>query len=490
MKLLITVLTLSLPVLAQAQSGSEEVGWQDGSPSRLAHHCIVKADQIDRQEDLIWTQIGYQAEPTTNSIYYARVVLTATGCSGVWARPEVKLPRSTAFAIDNGHPIRCFTGTAGGTTFTALTDGSCPTAVAVGQYPDDVDSFPNPSGDPTYNNFYWAFPPAQAASWALAPGEVLVIEFPVTSAIEMRGGAGTDYFLAATGVVDNNSGGAASPWDGAGLEYDGGGYPSTGAWQGAFVFSSAGDENARIAYSEPTAEAITAAGATLCAHVFNGSLCNPFSADTSLAPLAVTLNFAGTTGNAGTESYVSSDLLPSADPQGIDVCMVYGGLKAGQLYEWSAAFPLDVTTNNPNNCAGFEVDPTPRLFTTPPSPTPPARFVLLSIADSPGTLALSPPDGSYASGTAVTVTPTPHMGFDFTGWTLDGASGGKTNPLTITMSANHALTAHFTANGKPQGVVVPGPTPAKKGGCAQTTPGAMALVVCVLILARRRRSAL
>jgi uncharacterized repeat protein (TIGR02543 family) len=57
----------------------------------------------------------------------------------------------------------------------------------------------------------------------------------------------------------------------------------------------------------------------------------------------------------------------------------------------------------------------------------------------------SPAAGTYsfASGTQVMVTATPASGYVFAGWS--GAASGTSNPVTITMDGNKALTANFAA---------------------------------------------
>jgi len=60
-----------------------------------------------------------------------------------------------------------------------------------------------------------------------------------------------------------------------------------------------------------------------------------------------------------------------------------------------------------------------------------------------GTIAKSPSQSSYASGTVVTLTATPSPGYTFTGWS--GDLSGATNPTTITMSTNRSVTAVFQA---------------------------------------------
>ena len=51
-------------------------------------------------------------------------------------------------------------------------------------------------------------------------------------------------------------------------------------------------------------------------------------------------------------------------------------------------------------------------------------------------------DGTYNSGSQVTITATPEEGYEFTGWSV--SSYGDTNPLTITVGANTSITAQFS----------------------------------------------
>jgi uncharacterized repeat protein (TIGR02543 family) len=58
-----------------------------------------------------------------------------------------------------------------------------------------------------------------------------------------------------------------------------------------------------------------------------------------------------------------------------------------------------------------------------------------------GTVSLSPSGGSYPSGTVVQLTAYPNTNYAFTGWS--GSATGTTNPVSITMNANKAVTANF-----------------------------------------------
>ncbi|WP_449555732.1 InlB B-repeat-containing protein, partial [Hymenobacter terricola] len=59
-----------------------------------------------------------------------------------------------------------------------------------------------------------------------------------------------------------------------------------------------------------------------------------------------------------------------------------------------------------------------------------------------GTVAKSPDQATYPSGTLVSLTATPGAGQQFAGWSGDAT--GTANPLPVTMNANKAITATFT----------------------------------------------
>jgi uncharacterized repeat protein (TIGR02543 family) len=75
--------------------------------------------------------------------------------------------------------------------------------------------------------------------------------------------------------------------------------------------------------------------------------------------------------------------------------------------------------------------------------TTPPTYSLTVTATGSGTVAKSPDQASYASGTTVSLTATPATGYQFSGWSGDAT--GTTNPLTVTMTANKNITATFTA---------------------------------------------
>ncbi|MES2392517.1 MAG: glycosyl hydrolase family 28 protein [Acidobacteriota bacterium] len=61
-----------------------------------------------------------------------------------------------------------------------------------------------------------------------------------------------------------------------------------------------------------------------------------------------------------------------------------------------------------------------------------------------GTVTLNPTGGSYASGSNVTVTAVPAIGYTFNNFT--GALTGSTNPQTLSVNGNKSVTANFTAS--------------------------------------------
>ncbi|MCG3118584.1 MAG: hypothetical protein ALAOOOJD_00804 [bacterium] len=78
-----------------------------------------------------------------------------------------------------------------------------------------------------------------------------------------------------------------------------------------------------------------------------------------------------------------------------------------------------------------------------PLGAPPTQYTLNMSTVGSGGVALNPAGGVYAAGTEVTLTATPSVGFQFSGWS--GDLTGSTNPATITMNSNKTVTATFTA---------------------------------------------
>jgi hypothetical protein len=70
-------------------------------------------------------------------------------------------------------------------------------------------------------------------------------------------------------------------------------------------------------------------------------------------------------------------------------------------------------------------------------------FTLQVATSGSGSVSLSPPGGSYAPGTIVTLTALPAAGFAFAGWS--GHLSGTANPATLAMNADRSVTATFVA---------------------------------------------
>ena len=265
---LICSLAFALSLLLAGSASAQGV-WNDGSASRLTHHCVLGIDLVDTWEDLTWTWVGFFGLPQVGQVYYARITVGGLGCSGAWGIPEVKLPRGTSFAISPSNPVRCYMKSASQSSRNQITDGTCPSEPFIGLYPDSNGSFPNPGGS-GYSNQFFSFPPMTQPYWPLPPGTILTIEFPIISSQALSGFASNDYLLGAVNVLDNNPGGPTVQWDGHPQGYSGYGIPSSGAWQGVFV-TQGPYSGPRIVYPEPSTQNITQSGGDTLVHVYNTS---------------------------------------------------------------------------------------------------------------------------------------------------------------------------------------------------------------------------
>jgi hypothetical protein len=81
-------------------------------------------------------------------------------------------------------------------------------------------------------------------------------------------------------------------------------------------------------------------------------------------------------------------------------------------------------------------------------------YSLAATATEGGQVNVEPPDGSYPSGTVVTLTATPDAGFEFDGWSGDLA--GPANPSPLTMDHDKQVTAVFAAPEPSQALLVTG----------------------------------
>ena len=69
-------------------------------------------------------------------------------------------------------------------------------------------------------------------------------------------------------------------------------------------------------------------------------------------------------------------------------------------------------------------------------------YTLTRSVTGSGAIAVSPDQSDYSAGTQVTITAVPQSGYQFDGWS--GDASGSTNPLTVTMNGNRAITAAFS----------------------------------------------
>ena len=68
-------------------------------------------------------------------------------------------------------------------------------------------------------------------------------------------------------------------------------------------------------------------------------------------------------------------------------------------------------------------------------------YTLTLVTNGQGTIALSPPGGSYFSNSVVTVTATPATGWVFVAWS--GGTNTSANPVSLAMNGNNSLTGTF-----------------------------------------------
>jgi len=71
----------------------------------------------------------------------------------------------------------------------------------------------------------------------------------------------------------------------------------------------------------------------------------------------------------------------------------------------------------------------------------PTRYTITTSVVGNGTVQLTPAGGTYDAGTTISVAAPPAAGWKFAGWS--GSITGSTNPATITVNANLAITATF-----------------------------------------------
>lgn len=471
--------------------------WNDGAISRVRHACWQGIyDPIP--EDLAWTWTGFEGSPVVGEPYRVHVAVGGLGCSGAYVLPQMKLPRGTTWIVDASHPVRCFYERTSTGVTEEITDGSCPQSLVVGPQPNN-SAYPNPDGQ---HNEMVAFPPTTQPYWPLPPGVILTVEAWVVSSVTMSGIASNDYLLGATQILDNSPGNPTVVDDGPLASYAGGGSPSSGAWQGVFVFG-APSAAPRIAYPVPVTTAVDQTTASTRALVFNAGCLSPRQVRFNLLYPDLVTDPPGS-------AFAGGECTPLADGSGDECVAHWTGLMPGTTYAFQAT--LDPATLG--SC------PTPvgidqwQLFTTA-APPGTERHAVLAHAEGPGTVALSPEGGSYPAGTSVTVTATPSPGAHLVALRVDGVSTSA--PAVVVASADHDVLAVFAlddADGgsgaadagaaRPDAAIGPGsdagvaridggvPGGGAAGGChaacGARAPAPLSLtVLAIAILARTRR---
>lgn len=89
---------------------------------------------------------------------------------------------------------------------------------------------------------------------------------------------------------------------------------------------------------------------------------------------------------------------------------------------------------------------------------PPPEYTLNISAMAGGTTSPAPGTYRYMSGISVTVTAIPSAGYAFDHWLLDGIAY-TSNPITVLMNQNHALTAYFSEIPPPTHILTVNSTP-------------------------------
>lgn len=120
-----------------------------------------------------------------------------------------------------------------------------------------------------------------------------------------------------------------------------------------------------------------------------------------------------------------------------------GTLLAGERYCWNMQAHGPGGWSTPSNTLYFQISTEPATTLT---------YTLTVNLQGQGTVSLSPPGGSYVSGSQVTLTSTPASGWQFSGWS--GDLTGSQNPATITMNSHKSITATFAQPTSYGGVLI------------------------------------
>jgi uncharacterized protein (TIGR03382 family) len=441
--------------------------WYDSAPSRMQHVCNNWVSQTN--EDLLWAYAGFEdidsgnttRLPQTNEVYYVRVIMAGLGCSGAWARPEIKLPKSTSLAISTTNPVRCFTAKISDGIVKTLNE--CPSSPTTGQQGTD----------------WYAFPPTQQPYWPLLES-VIYIDVPVISTVSLSGIATNDYLTAAVNVIDNNPGQGNQPW--------------TTVQQGVFVTQAGAPRSPYVGYANGSATATTTT-ATTDMTIYNYDCVAGGNLQSDLLPVV---------NQPDNSAFVNGSCIAGCcnAPCGVGASSTWrfnwSGLTQDRDYKWRGYLTqLQIASGCTSALADAQTNasaPQFAFFHSKPT-NPPAAAYGLMLHASNGALAATPqtPNGKtlYAPGTQVTITATPNSGYVLTSLLVDG--NVATAPVTLTMNQDHAVDAVFDVDtSSPDGGVGDAEDGGGGGGGCNTSgggssTGAMGLAVAALALFSRRR---
>jgi len=171
---------------------------------------------------------------------------------------------------------------------------------------------------------------------------------------------------------------------------------------------------------------------------------------------APTASFTATPLSGSQPLTVHFDASASSDPDGSIASFSWSfgdgqtgtGQKPDHVYATAGTFTVTLTVTD-NGAASDSLVRANLITVSNPSP---GQYNLTIQVSGQGTVAMNPTGGSYAAGTAVTLTATADSGWQLSGWS--GDLTGSANPAAVTMDANKSVTATFTEtsdNDPPQG---------------------------------------